>query len=177
MTPARRSPAAASTASAERRHLARRCATALGVLVQADLDEHVELAPGPDRTGGQRRDEPQAVARLDHRRVRRDARCLVGLQAADEVPPDAGHLGGLLACLLVAALAEALDAEVAQHGDVGDGVELRHGDQADLRAVATGVGAGRGEPVLQRLQAVGELVGAGHTRTSPPWRPVVRSRR
>src|SRR5579875_709983 len=95
-----------------------------------------------------------------------DARALVRLQLADEMPGDgeAGAARSLRRRLLVPVLAEVGDTKLAQQPDVRRGPGLGDRHQRDLPGAAARRSAGCGNALPDRAQAPGKLGTAGAAR-------------
>ena len=120
------------------------------------------------RAPRQRADQLGAVDRLDDVGVGRDRRGLVGLEPADEVPPQAevGALGGLHLRLLVAVLPHVGDAEVGEQPDVGGGEEL--GDD-DERHVVLGPPGASAHAAAMRRRTTSRLAASTSARAVIGW--------
>ncbi len=171
MTPPSSRPSSAATASARAGTWSRGAPPRPGSsAVQADLDQ---AGQGPLLTAGrgaQRPDQPEPVHGVDDVRVADHAGRLVGLQLADEVPGELAQvsaLRGLGGRLLVAVLPEVPLAELARAAGRPTPGGLGDGDQGELRRVAPGRGARRGDPGPDPVQPASEFSAPGRLLARP----------
>ena len=163
-------------------HLGRRRAAALGVVVEADLHEHVEHPVGPDGAGRQRA-RPAAGGRTTRPPRRTSRRCAALLVCSR---PTKCQWTPASACALARASWSRLSPKRRTPSPRSSSRSLTGWNfvtatRATSSRRAAGGGAGGAQPVLHRLQPLGQLggaVGPVHaSRTRPAWRPVTPSRR